>query len=113
MNTFAYALGNPITNIDRFGLDVLVCYYPEGITHVGFGDGNAGSSGSTSGFYPARSRPFDKGAVKSDDGHNEKECTSLNANSDQDTCMKKCSDKRFTNPGKYNVATRQCERGLI
>ncbi|MCU7866743.1 MAG: RHS repeat-associated core domain-containing protein [Candidatus Thiodiazotropha sp. (ex Lucinoma borealis)] len=49
LNTYTYVLNNPLQFIDLFGLDINVCFYPGGVTHVGFGvSGNSG----TNGFYP-------------------------------------------------------------
>ena len=51
LNTFTYALSNPLRYVDPFGLDVAVTLYPGavGAGHVGIGV----NTPNTTGFYPA------------------------------------------------------------
>ena len=104
---YAYVYANPLSFVDPLGLDVLVCFYAGGVGHVGVGDGN-GSDRTTWGFYPKKHEPFGPGVVKPDTGHEKQECTVLPAPPKQDECMQQCRRDRETNPGRYNIATRQC-----
>jgi RHS repeat-associated protein len=108
VNTYTYVQNNPLSLIDPMGLDVLVCFYPGGVTHVGFGNGNDGNDGSTSGFYPIRHRPWDDGIVKPDTEHTIKECLVLPATPEQDSCMEQCRSERTQTPGRYRIIGRQC-----
>ena len=40
LNTYSYGYSSPLLYSDMFGLDVKVCFYPHGVTHVGFGVGD-------------------------------------------------------------------------
>ena len=105
-NTFSYTLNNPLTWSDSFGLDQLICYYPDGVTHVGFGNAN---EMSTWGFYPEKHfDPYGPGAVKSDPMEKETQCKTLPATSKQDNCMQQCQVDRRKNPGTYKGVGRSC-----
>ena len=106
INTYTYALNQPTKYTDPLGLDVDICFYPGGVTHVGFGKGGSGTS---RGYYPKEGFPqnvYGPGVVKDDAG--ERRCTTIPSNSDQDACMARCDAERSSNPGNYNPATRQC-----
>lgn len=107
LNTYIYALANPIQLIDPFGLDVQVCYYADaaiGFGHVGF---SSTEGAGTFGFYPTGS-PFDSPGVVLPDQQQEATCTVLEAEDEQDNCMDECLDERRNNPGQYQVFSNQC-----
>jgi RHS repeat-associated protein len=109
VNTYSYALQNPVQYIDVLGLDVNFCYYPDGITHIGFGI--VGEDGKTQGFYPKKNHsPRGPGIVKPDPnpGDEPRECKTVVATPEQDKCMLACRERRKSNPGTYNGLTRQC-----
>ena len=108
-NTYSYALQNPIQYVDILGLDVNFCYYSDFPTHIGFGI--VGEDAKTQGFYPRRHRsPRGPGMVKPDPnpGDEPRECKTVVATPEQDTCMLACRERRRSNPGTYNGVTRQC-----
>ena len=108
-NTYSYALQNPIQYVDILGLDVNFCYYSGFPTHIGFGI--VGEDAKTQGFYPRRHRsPRGPGIVKPDPnpGDEPRECKTVVATPEQDTCMLACRERRKSNPGTYNGVTRQC-----
>ena len=108
VNTYGYALQNPLKYTDPLGLDVLVCFYPEGVGHVGFGDGNTGNDGSTSGFYPITHSPTAPGVVKPDPDEKGKQCKTVPAKPKDDDCMKQCQNRTKSNPPRYWLIGRQC-----
>jgi hypothetical protein len=87
------------------GLDVLVCYYPEGVGHVGFGNA---TEMATWGFYPRTHKPVNPGVIKADPYESGTQCKTLAAKPEQDNCMQKCQDRRRNDPGDYYVIGRQC-----
>jgi hypothetical protein len=105
VNTYAYAHDDPLQLTDLFGLTVKVCFYPAGITHVGFGI--VGEKG-TSGFYPKFHSPMAPGQIRDDPKDEPRECKEIPTNQDQDNCMLRCRLKKAANPGLYNVAKNQC-----
>jgi RHS repeat-associated protein len=107
INSYAYALGDPVSHIDPSGLDVLICFYAGGVGHVGFGDGNTGQT-LTFGFYSEKHEAVGPGQIRPDTGHQKQECFVLPASPKQDDCMKQCQDSRQSNPGRYSVWRRQC-----
>jgi RHS repeat-associated protein len=107
MNTYAYALSNPIMYIDPLGLDVVVCFYADaamGFGHVGFG---FPGEGGTMGFYPTGNPIRSRGEV-AEDTQNDAVCRTLESGEDQDTCMRNCRLRRQNSPGTYTLASRQC-----
>lgn len=105
-NRFGYVDANPLGFVDPKGLAV-VCFYSGGVGHTGVGGGND-INGATWGFYSRNYEPFGPGELRPDTEHPHKECTVIPTNSDQDACLEKCRGERHSNPGLYNLITRQC-----
>ena len=115
-NAYGYALGNPLFYTDLFGLDVVVCLYPNAAMrkgHVGIGPLNPNGS-PTKGFYPlhtpdrgSKGSIHGPGAVHPDTGSGGV-CRRLHSTPRQDACVERCVDQREKNPGTYDLLTRQC-----
>jgi RHS repeat-associated protein len=111
LNTFGYVHQSPNRFADPFGLDVRVCYYADaasGLGHVGYG---LPGESDTTGFYPydpGLPGLMGPGVIARDRGHPATACKVLPATPDQDDCMADCRTDRTMNPGKYNLAFRQC-----
>ena len=111
LNTFGYVYGNPLGFVDFEGLNVRVCFFPEaamGFGHLGLGIGEAGDGGGTKGFTRADGgNPFNTpGAIKPDEG--KRQCKILEADEDEDDCIKTCIKNREDNPGQYKLLSNQC-----
>ena len=105
LNTYGYAHQNPLLYTDRYGLDVDICYYPDGVTHVGYG---LTTESTTFGFYPKKRFLQWPGEIREDPKDAEKECKTIDTDDEQDQCMLKCRAKRAANPGWYRIGDRQC-----
>ncbi len=105
LNTYVYVYNNPLRWIDPSGLDINICYYPGGITHVGYGI--VGQPG-TFGFRPIFSSPIAPGRVTPDPQDEPRECKTVRSSDYQDDCMRNCRVRRVNNPGIYHIGARQC-----
>jgi RHS repeat-associated protein len=122
VNFYAYALNNPATYTDPFGLDVIVCFFPTpagGFGHTGFGfPGDPYTVGfyptTTAPVYPNRAGPYNParahgpGGLFPDVGEGPRVCKLIHTTPDQDACMLQQRIERLRNPGTYDVLQRQC-----
>jgi RHS repeat-associated protein len=115
---YSYALNDPATFRDPYGLDVIVCFFSNpalGFGHVGFG---FPGDPFTVGFYPnpdSEWAPINQlkrmdgpGGLFPDVGEGPRTCKWIHTTPGQDTCMLQCRISRLQNPGEYNFYTRQC-----
>jgi RHS repeat-associated protein len=118
VNFYVYALNNPVVHTDPFGLDVIVCFFPQpamGNGHVGFG---FPGEPFTIGFYPnpdsqrnwgrQAQRLNGPGGLFPDVGDGPRVCKLIHTTPGQDACMMQKRIERLQNPGQYNLLKRQC-----
>jgi len=118
VNFYAYTLNNPTTYVDPFGLDVIVCFFPnaaQGFGHVGFG---FPGDPFTVGFYPNPDSRFipknqaqrlnGPGGLRPDVGEGPRVCKLIHTTPEQDACLLQQRIERLRNPGDYHLLSRQC-----
>lgn len=107
MNLYRYADNDPLTNSDPFGLDVTVCFYSKGVTHIGYG---VGGERDTMGFYPRKFLPMYPGEIRGDPKASDepRACKKISTTAEQDVCMLSCRLKWQQQPGWYSGPKRQC-----
>jgi hypothetical protein len=100
---------SPANYSDPLGLDLTVCYFSSGATHLGLGV----NTSSTEGFYPhpdlsGLERYHGTGDVREDDQNQPKQCSAYETTDEQDRVIQEFIDKRKANPGNYDLIGRNC-----
>jgi RHS repeat-associated protein len=107
LNTYQYALANPLSYIDPLGLDVKVCFYADaaaGFGHVGYG---FLEERRTKGFYPT-GNPLESPGIVKEDTQKQQVCKVIVAPPEKDDCMQRCRARRENDPGTYYLTYNQC-----
>jgi RHS repeat-associated protein len=116
INTYGYALQNPVTWMDPTGRDVTLCYYPTTVGHIGVGV----APNQTVGLYPA-SRSLSvaicgtvDGVIQRDDPvhdwatNSKKQCLTIKTTPDQDAAVLRYIDLARQAHRHYNLCNNQC-----
>jgi len=107
LNTYQYALANPLSYIDPLGLDVKVCFYADaaaGFGHVGYG---FLEEQRTKGFYPT-GNPLESPGIVKEDTQKQQVCKVIEAPPEKDDCMRRCRARRENDAGTYYLTYNQC-----